>query len=563
MRIRKNYISKELKRLIATFGLFCLISAVSAQPIFKMSTTANGDNYFFSILSGEWRVDTTFIGGYGSCKPIFVLGKFDSTGTLLWHREMHDQSIFGDRYDYTGMDMDENKNIYITSTFYNSMELDSANKIESNPRFIANLYIAKFDSTGNFVWVRTIKSQSEGVDLDYNENSEITMIGKFVGDSLTIDSLPFVSSGSSSRGSFVANLDTTGKALWLKVLVADGNNSFELHDITSDSAGNKFLLGEISGASYFEYVQKIYSTAGHGYSNVILKLDNNGKLVWFQFIDNRYSNVWETPEILLDKSQTNLYVTGTFRDSITCGNLPSIASEGKDFDKYIVKYDTSGIAKWLRTANSNSKQYNYKGNLSINIDEFGRLFFGGNFIGTAQFLPLPELNADYNAGYIVRYDSNGSALCSDTTLSSMRDITSDNFGSFYTFSGEPERYSWNSTDTSFLFLKKWDGNCNLIWSKKMLKRVECHTGIENPPSSTSLKIIPNPNSGIFNVQLPHKITNGILNIYNIRGQVIYQRNIPNSNSLLIESIDLGRKSGLFFVTFEGNNERMRSKVILY
>lgn len=87
------------------------------------------------------------------------------------------------------------------------------------------------------------------------------------------------------------------------------------------------------------------------------------------------------------------------------------------------------------------------------------------------------------------------------------------------------------------------------------------TKINENKSIDQVLITPNPSSGIFNVNLPEKLKNSALVVYNAQGVEVMQ--IPNPNEVTDLKIDLssiGR--GIYFVRIAGNGQTQLKKLIV-
>ena len=80
------------------------------------------------------------------------------------------------------------------------------------------------------------------------------------------------------------------------------------------------------------------------------------------------------------------------------------------------------------------------------------------------------------------------------------------------------------------------------------------------PLKTGIKIIPNPNKGLFTIKTEGLNTeNSTVEIYSVSGKLIYQKNM-NSNDF---DIDLGNHAkGIYFVKINSGNRVFNSKLII-
>ncbi len=216
---------------------------------FVMSYDVNGEWYFASIIGG----DETITGNDVASDPqgnIYVTGdfsgtasfvgsditltatgpgdgyivKYDLNGNALWARR------FGDQANAKGsrIVVDESANSYIIGVFAEKVVFDeeSGNPVTLTANAMTDMFIAKYDSSGNFEWVKQIDgSGTESLDLIeseqvpvttnpiellYNGNNggELVLSGDF-NDMLFLDEFT-LDAGENSRSGFVATLSLSG-----------------------------------------------------------------------------------------------------------------------------------------------------------------------------------------------------------------------------------------------------------------------------------------------------------------------------------------------------------------
>jgi photosystem II stability/assembly factor-like uncharacterized protein len=84
-------------------------------------------------------------------------------------------------------------------------------------------------------------------------------------------------------------------------------------------------------------------------------------------------------------------------------------------------------------------------------------------------------------------------------------------------------------------------------------------GIEN---ASSVKIYPNPNQGIFNVELAAGITGEYsIRMTNISGQVVFEKNSTNQSGTLVEMIDISTQpKGIYHLSIRSKSAEWRQKI---
>lgn len=170
-------------------------------------------------IAGKTRGDLAGTGAGG--QDIFV-AKYDSSGTLLWVRQLGTAG-----FDYlSGLDADSYGNVYITGRLQSSEYVSGqpVNRIGSPP---GNAFVAKYDSNGTLLWQQQRQQGDSTDDLDADNSGNIYITGN------TITSFPQDGNYGVSA-SFVAKYGSTGTEMWSQ-LVDSGYN------IDIDSHGSVFL----------------------------------------------------------------------------------------------------------------------------------------------------------------------------------------------------------------------------------------------------------------------------------------------------------------------------------
>lgn len=171
-----------------------------------------------------------------------------------------------------------------------------------------DIFIAKTDSLGNFLWVKSFDGtfdQGNKITLDINNNILIT--GCFQG---TVDFDPsedVVNKTASSGGSYILKLTTEGNFAWVKIV-----EEIKIRDIVTDKSDNIYLGGNFSTSSNndFDPGNEVYKLNSQGLDDCFLeKLDENGNFIWAFSFGNSYRD--HVYSLAID-SEDNLYATGKF-----------------------------------------------------------------------------------------------------------------------------------------------------------------------------------------------------------------------------------------------------------
>jgi len=146
-----------------------------------------------------------------------------------------------------------------------------------------------------------------------------------------------------------------------------------------DFNNNLFLHGHFYGTAYFDGIS-LTSTGVSDY--FISKLSPTGSVIWAKKIGvtvEPMDDFWN--HTLVSDEQSNIYITGWFKDSLVYDSL-AIQSNGS-YDIFVLKIDNNGNLIWCLTAGNNHSYGDYS--RSIARDNNGNLYITGRFYSTLFF----------------------------------------------------------------------------------------------------------------------------------------------------------------------------------
>lgn len=369
----------------------------------------------------------------------FFLAKYNSTGAFLWSLSI------GGVLDEENpkIAIDASNNIIITGTLafnsvYNSpVDFDPSAATANVSANCKVLFIAKYDASGNFLWVKSLGNEctsggifpifANAITLDGSDN--IFIAGNFSG---TVDFDPSAATTSFTAGTygdiFFAKYTSTGGFAWAKPLFNASTNAFNNRgtSIVLDASNNILLSGISNGTVDFDPSAATANLTGTN-SYFIAKYDNLGNYIWAK---NILTGLNSNPTIILDINN-NIFLTGNFRNTVDFDPSAGVANQTSvgDVDVFFAKYTSAGAYVWVKVITSQQGQYDYPLEeiaSSILIDASGNLYLTGFFLGVTDFDP--------SAG--------------------VANLTSTNF-------------NVNTSNTLDIFLAKYDASGNYVWAKNI------------------------------------------------------------------------------------------------
>ena len=199
------------------------------------------DNYGNIFITGYFGSDTIAFGSNilintnpGNTKDVF-LTKYDTDGNVLWAK-----SLVGAGNDYgNSVATDKIGNIYIAGSFSGpTLIFDSTETIMGN----SDIFLAKYNSAGDILWAKNptgaYSDKATAVATDTSENVFIT--GYFQSPTLIFGSTVLTNSNFQNE-IFLAKYDYTGNFLWAKSV--SGTDDDEVFSVATDASGNSYITG--------------------------------------------------------------------------------------------------------------------------------------------------------------------------------------------------------------------------------------------------------------------------------------------------------------------------------
>ena len=285
---------------------------------------------------------------------------------------------------------------------------------------VGDVYIIKYDTTGTPQWGRRIGSAGTdiGTSVSTDSDGNIYVTGTYT-DTLTVykidNTTSFISFAfTGSIGTFVVKYNQGGTPLWARRVNTPG--SISATGITTDSSGNVYITGNISGTAsiYNADNSTVFATSsGNSNSILLIKYDTTGTPQWVRRIQGAYELAFGVST----DSSGNVYLSGfTTSSTVYFYGAPSTSiqmSANSNRDGFFVKYDTTGQPQWVRRIGGLNFDDNPNG---ISIDPSGNIYLCGDtecnpFIiydtdNTTTFASFDKPDGGFG-GFVVKYDNTG------------------------------------------------------------------------------------------------------------------------------------------------------------
>ncbi len=498
-----------------------------------------------------------------------AIQKYSPSGTMIWQASTSGSSAlntFGD------IALDNNNNLYITGLFYQGYLILGADTLVTDSLIGISAFVAKLDSSGNFIWAKEASSISKGLAITVNQAGEVIVGGTTQGDPNTTIALGGLTTSrpSSKQYYFLSKLDANGNGQWLNLYEAahpHPSNRAWIKELTTDNSGNIYGTGliDVGSTDPFDFggVSLPANGSGSGESSITFKTDGNGNVAWVKRSSfPQYNEKISGYGIGVDNAG-NVYTMGWMKSDFNFGTH-SLTSQSSNYlyggaDMFLVKYDNNGNEVWARTIVpvllSNNSFSNEAG---MTVDGNGDIYITGICkpygLGTLDLgngVTVSTTNSSNNL-YVIKLNNAGLAQWAKWNSSSF------NYDNFYDIDIDPA------------------GNCYVVG------RWITGTGYDGLPAPTGdpilvLKLGNNPIGGFGSLELnaisfdiyPNPTTEtaivenmpsgSTLTITDITGKIVYSSFI-NKEQSIINTLEF--ENGVYIIRVENNGRVANRKLVV-
>ena len=273
------------------------------------------------------------------------LSKFDSNGNFLWAKTWG-----GEGYDDgPGVTVDKLGNVYVAGMYASkTIDFDPAGGGASfsahDSGFVVDAFLSKFDSSGNFQWVKTWGAQGTddiGATVITDGANNVYITGRYASTSCNFNpwGTPDYHSTHGSQDSYLSKFDSGGNFQWARSWGGGGWDASV--SLGVDSANNIYILGYGSGTITFDNTGTTGIITNGGADVVFCKYDTNGNFQWIKTWggstdDNGF-------HLTVNNAGDSFFVVGSFSTTVDFDpgtGVENHTSNGKS-DAFLSKYQLS------------------------------------------------------------------------------------------------------------------------------------------------------------------------------------------------------------------------------
>lgn len=384
---------------------------------------------------------------------------------------------------------DENGNIYCIGDFENTVDFDPGPGVSNlSADNVTDIFISKWDSAGNFIWVKKIGGDSHDHALGF----EIDPAGYLIATGTYADTVDFdpgigvfnMSPIQSPIATFMLKLDTAGNFIWVKQI-----------NVYHSQISNKPLVVYPDGSFCISGMLPVIGIDMDPDAGIALLSSNGGTDMFLAKYTSSGAYEWAinmggnlnyelTHDISMDPTIPGaVYFSGEFQNTLDFdpgANVYNLTSSG-DFDIFIASYSTTGTLLWAKSFGG----VGWDRVNSMHTDTLsGDIYITGSFSGTVDVDPDPAVtynlvsNSLFSDAFILKLDPTGNFIWAKSFGGISTDeglvVAVDPAGSVFVagfFMGtadfDPSAASFTDTSTGGhdLYISKFDSNGNFIWVK--------------------------------------------------------------------------------------------------
>jgi len=493
-------------------------------------TDTSGNSYVTGYFSGTAQFGSFNLTSNGS-EDIFI-AKYSPTGNCLWAKKA------GGFFIDEGIDItiDNLGNIYITGYYTSTATFGNISKSCSGS---TDVFIAKYDSNGNCIWVETINGTANewSYTIKYDKVNNCLYLGGVYALSITFGTggtLGLISTG--AYEGFLAKINTTGNFIWAKNLGGASGDQW-VSSLDVDNLGNIYVYGRFENKINFGTIS-LTAPIADTKNLFLVKYDSNGNDNWAKQIkrsalDSVIGPYYAT-EIAID-ILGNVFLTGYSYSSLRIDNT-DVLQQNSNQGIFIIKLNVNGNIGWGKMAGGTGY---YWGN-SIAVDNLGNAYVTGLSNGLMNFSPY--ILQSGNTLFIAKCDNTGNwswlqyGTCGNNINGCEikgKSIHVDRFLNIFVTGSLLGNGIFNSNAAT--------SNSLLLEDVFIAKYGNNFTGIENLVATSNISVFPNPSTGQFIFSNIEK--ESVIEIYDITGRLIFTTTAQNTS----ETIDLSLKQkGVYF-----------------
>jgi type IX secretion system substrate protein len=520
------------------------------------------------------------------------------TQSWQWAKQIgSDYQFYGERANNIFCD---GSNIYLVGAYGGSLIFPS-DTLNSNGN--NDIFISKFDGSGNVIWIRTIggnfmppSNLENGYGAFDSTNNWLYVSGSIIGTVNFGNGVSLSTGINNIEDAFLAKYDASGICQWAKLISSPGK---DVSYCFVQPDGNILVAGSLANNGF---VDTLPINAGGFFA----RYDSNGNILW---AENKFNGP-EKSELNISFIGSDIIMTGAFdinNSNIDTSNLvlTGIANG------FLARLDSSGSALWVHTFNGPG----VNAGSSVLVDINSNIYVSGGFQDSIEFDAVKLYDSGKDI-YIAKFNSNGNLIWAeqtfaDSSVAAGLEIDSDSEGNCYLtglFNGNAQFGSFNisSLNPYDMFVANYNSNGTCLGIRNFGYAVGSHlavddndnaiivgaffntvniggtnlsalvgqdifiakldeiTGIgENRIIDNTLHIYANPSKGSCTIEIPDVLKNSqnlLLQVFDSIGKLVYEKKLGQSDENYLLKLNNSPK-GTYNIILSNDEHQFHGKVV--
>ena len=306
------------------------------------------------------------------------------------------------------VETDANGNIYLAGQFAGTHDFGGG-PVTASGNIISTIdgFIAKYDQTGNFIWLETFPAFLGGVeDVEVDGEGNIYLLANFE-NQITIGGTD-VEAGDNDEGVAFAKLNADRELQWVSsVMQVNTFNTVFGRTLDVGDDGRVFVTGIFTGTLTVGGNQ-IIASASEG-SNFLAALNGDTGFWEFSMAVAKSSPLSTRLDVTVD-GDGNIFLAGTSIGTSDFGG--TVVTAPDEQFAFLAKYDAGGNLLWVRHSAGSSGSFSDE-TAAVEVASTGEVYIGGSF-GSQTFLlsGMTLLNPDACCSefFVAKFNTDGDLL---------------------------------------------------------------------------------------------------------------------------------------------------------
>lgn len=402
-----SFVAKYNDNLQFTFAFS--VSGDGVENIASINFNANGSIFITGNTAGTTDFDPSAATAtiVSTTTRTSFIASYSNFGSFVWVKNIGGKTFGTTSITPGGIVVGSDESLYVSGEFNQVSDFDPSAAVASVSAPFGDVFLAKYDSNGNYIWAGGIGGEFfNSLDIDNADNLYLTGdIGSSLAD---FDMGAGILNLTNANGpGFLAKYNSAGN-----VAYAYNLSNIDVKLVVNSPLNNLHLYGSFTGYRDFDLSSNndfLYCDTQNSFYSIYSLEASYG-------VTKQLGNYTAISSISLVATDANefIYHSGNFGQTIDI-NLSAattnLTSAGWT-DFYIAKYTTTGDLVWANTIGGPFIDTV----TAMNTDPNGNIYVMGRFLGTVDFDPsanvanLVSTNNLTSDSYIAKYDTNGNYL---------------------------------------------------------------------------------------------------------------------------------------------------------